>query len=323
MQLTLNLAKMKVTITFFGQAKKVMPWCSQFFRGFLGPVQTGDAEVVVSILNKPNDRFPFQEKAGSLIVEQLLPTRDVVAWLREVPGYTEDFPIGQKTISSFCQDGLLLFNPGTAAGRMYLLRQGHGYFQPLYRLLWIYLAQVLGEKRGCFVHGAALVKDEDGYLFMGDSGAGKSTVVKLCPECRVFSDDGPIFFSQNGEYRVYPSPYHQMDLGKGLDKEVIQMSAGVKGLYFLIKDDRVFLEKVTKKEAFSMILKRYIHFFPYLSAQAKSALFDLFFEACYKLPMYYLHFGLDEDIRKVIPVNKPGGQYDKPKRQRARNQNPL
>jgi len=300
MELTVKLAETNVTISLLGQAKKAIPLCNLYFRHFLHPDQKGDAEVVVSVLKKSNAGFPLREKAGSSIFEQLLPTEDVAAWLKKSPGYTEDFPISEKTISAFCLGGLLLFSPDTAAGRIYLLEEGPGCFKPLYRLLWMYFAQVLGERGGCFLHSAAVVKDEEGYLFMGDSGAGKSTFVKLCPEYEVLSDDGPIISRRDGEYRVYPSPYHQMDFERGLDKEVIQMSARVKGLYFLIKDDRVSLERISKKEAFSMILKRYIHFFPYLSAQAKSALFDHFFEVCYELPTYYLHFRRDQDVWKAI-----------------------
>jgi hypothetical protein len=212
----------------------------------------------------------------------------------------KDFPINKKTICSFCPDGLLLFNRDTVSGRIFIFKQAIDCFHSLYRLLWIYFAQVLGEKGGCFLHAAALGKDGEGYLLMGDSGAGKSTIARLCPECTVFSDDGPIFFKRNGEYRVYPSPFHQIDPVNGLDKKIIQMNARVKGLYFLIKDNQAFLRNISKKRAFSMILKRYIHFFPYLSAQAKSAIFDLFFEVCNKFPIYDLHFRRDQDVWGVI-----------------------
>lgn len=299
-KLTVNLARTNVTIIFLGQARKAIPLCNQYFQGFLHADRKGDAKVEVCILKKPNDRFPFLGKAVNPIFEQLIPTADVAAWLREVPGFTEDFSISEETICSFCLGGLLLFNPRINDGHIYLLNQGPRRFQPLYRLLWMYFAQVLGENGACFVHAVALVRDGEGHLFMGDSGSGKSTLAKHCTGCYVLSDDGPIFLRQNGEYRVYPSPYHQIDPVKGLDKEVIQMSAKVKGLYFLIKDNRVFLERVSKKEAFSMILNRHVHFFPYLSAKAKSALFDLLFEVCYKLPTYYLHFRRDQDVWKVI-----------------------
>ena len=292
MELTLNLAGTSVTISFLDQAKKAAPWCRSLFRGFVQPGKGEGSRIDVSILKKTNGRFLVRSTARNPVFEQLLPTEEVAAWLEKSPGYTEDFPISKRTISSFCLGGLLLYNPDIAAGRMYLLEQGPACFRPLYRLLWMYLAQVLGERGACFIHAAALAKGEDGYLFMGDSGAGKSTFVRLCPEYRALSDDGPIITGWNGEYRVCPSPYHQMDPEGGLDEETLRMNARIRGLYFLIKDDRSFLERVPKKEAFSMTLQRHIHFFPYLSAQAKSALFDLFFEVCYELPAYYLHFSM-------------------------------
>lgn len=302
--MTINLAGIYINITFFAQIKEAIPLCNQFFRNFHSSNQKIDAEIKVNILNNGNDGFHVHETDRNPSFERLLPTREVELWLRKFPEYMKDFPISERTICSFCPEGLLLFNPDTTAGRIYIFKQPTECFHSLYRLLWIYFAQVLGEKGGCFVHAAALVKNKEGYLLMGDSGAGKSTIARLCPECCVFSDDGPIFFRQNGEYRVYPSPFHQMDPVKGLDKKIIQMNARVKGVYFLIKDNRAFLRNISKKRAFSMILKRYIHFFPHLSAQAKSAIFDLFFEMCNKFPIYDLHFRRDQDVWGVITSYK-------------------
>ena len=301
MELALNIAGTQVTINFLGQTEKAIPLCNRFFRGFMQSDQRVDAETGLSILKKPVSRYHIRKIAGSRVFEKLLPVRDVAKWLEGIQGHNRDFPMNEKTICSFCLNGLLLFDPGTSAGRIYLLKEGDGYFQPLYRLIWIYLSQVLGEMGGCFVHAAALVKDGEGSLFIGGSGSGKSSLArKLSQKYHVFSDDSPILFSQNGEHKLYPSPYHQMDPLKGLDKEVLRMSAGLKGLYFLVKDEQVFLDRVSRKEAFSMILMQYIHFFPYLSAEAKATLFDLFFDACYKIPAYYFHFRLDYDLWKVI-----------------------
>lgn len=304
MEMTVSLAGIDITMTFLDQAKEAIPLCNQFFRDFQSSGEIGDAEIRVNISTNTNDGFPFRAEERNLVFERLLPIREVEVWLRKFPEYMKDFPISEKTICSLCPNGLLLFNPDTTAGHIYIFKQVIDCFHSLYRLLWIYFAQVLGEKGGCFVHAAALVKNKEGYLLMGDSGAGKSTIARLCPECCVFSDDGPIFFRQNGEYRVYPSPYHQMDPVNGLGKKIIQMNAKVKGVYFLIKDKQAFLRNISKKRAFSMILKRYIHFFPYLSAQAKLAIFDLFFEVCNKFPIYDLHFRRDQDVWGVITSYK-------------------
>jgi hypothetical protein len=303
MKLALNIAETKVAINFSEQTEKAIPLCSRFFKGFIQSGQRADAEAGLSILKKPVSRYHVQKIAGSRVFEKLIPVRNVSEWLKDIHGHNIDFPMNEKTICSFCLNGLLLFYPETSAGRIYLLKEGDDCFQPLYRLIWMYLSQVLGEMGGCFVHAAALVNGGEGSLFMGGSGSGKSSLARrLGQKYHVFSDDGPILFRRNGEYRLYPSPYHQMDPLKGLDEEVLPRNAELKALYFLVKDKQVFLDRVSRQEAFSMILMQYIHFFPYLSTEAKATLFDLFFDACYKIPAYYLHFRLDYDLWKVIDL---------------------
>lgn len=300
MKLTVNLAGTKIEISFIGRAEKAIHLCSQYFRSFLCPNQASHAKITVSILERPNHGFPVRETTGNPVFEQLLSTTEVVEWLKEISEYKEDFPISERTISSFCLDGLLLFDPDTVSGRIYLLKPGIECFKPLYRLFWMYFAQVFGEIGSFFIHAVALVKDQKGYLFMGDSGAGKSTLASLYREHTVFSDDSPIFCKQDGGYRVFPSPYHQLDSLKGLDRDIAAMSAEVRGLYFLIKDDKVYSEKLSKKEAISMIINRHIHFFLYLSTQARSGIFSIIYEACNKLPTYNFHFCQDQNMWRVI-----------------------
>lgn len=300
MELTLTLAGINIGISFLGRAEKAINICSQYFRDFLFPHPSRDAEITVSVLETENHHFPFQTTTGNPVFERLLSTPDAAAWLRELPGHKEDFPISERTISSFCLGGLLLFDPDTASGRIYLLEPGPECFKPLYRLFWMYFAQVFGELGGCFIHATALVRGQKGYLFMGDSGAGKSTLAGLCKEHTVFSDDSPIFRKQDGGCYVFPSPYHQFGPFKGLDKTVTAMRAEIKGLYFLIQDNQVYLEKVSKKKAIAMIINRYIHFFLYLSTRAKSGMFRIICEACDKLPAYDLHFRQDRNMWSAI-----------------------
>jgi hypothetical protein len=300
MELTLTLAGINIGISFLGRAEKAINLCSQYFRDFLCPHPSRDAEIAVSVLETENHPFQFQATNGNAVFEKLLSTRDVASWLRELKGHKEDFPISERTISSFCLGGLLLFDPDTASGRINLLNPGPECFKPLYRLFWMYFAQVLGEFEGFFIHAAALVKGKKGYLFMGDSGAGKSTLAGLCKEHIVLSDDSPIFRKKDGGCYVFPSPYHQFDPLKGLDKNVTAMSAEIKSLYFLIKDNRVYLENVSKKDAISMIINRHIHFFLYLSSRARSGIFNIICEACNKLPTYNFHFRQDRNVRSAI-----------------------
>ncbi len=308
MKLVLHIADVAVKLTFLGQAKRAVPLCRKYFHGFLQPSEMVDAEVKVSILKNTNDFSPMFGKGGDLNFEQQLISGEVFAWLSGFPDFQEDIPENEATIASSFMDGLLLFDPGATAGHIYLLNEGPECFRPLHRLLWMYMAQVLGEKEACFMHGAALVKDKKGFLFLGDSGAGKSSLARVTEGAIVFSDDSPILTRRNGGYQVFSSPYHQMDPSKGLDEEAIGRSASLGGLYFLFKDERLYLDGVSRKEAVSRIIKRYILFFSYLSGQAKSILFDLILELCHRLTIHNLHFRLDQDVWELITGSRAGGE---------------
>ncbi|MBN1832484.1 MAG: hypothetical protein JW896_10260 [Deltaproteobacteria bacterium] len=307
MELAITIADTAVKMTFLDQAEKAVPLCRNYFRGFLRPTEMVDAEINVSVLKNTNGTSPAGENKGDSYFEQKLISREVFAWLSRFSNFQEDIPENENTIASSCLDGLLLFDPDTAAGRIYLLNEGPECFRPLHRLLWIYLAQVLGERKACFMHGAALVKSGKGYLFLGDSGAGKSSLSNISNEALVLSDDSPILSRRNGNYQVFSSPYHQVDISKGLSKEAIGRSARVEGLYFLFKDERLYLDEVSREEAVSRIIKRYILFFPYLSGRAKSALFDLILELCHRLTIHNLHFCLDQDVWGLIEDTTVGG----------------
>jgi hypothetical protein len=300
MEMTLNLAENNINISFLGQAKKAIPLCQYYFSDFLHLELNNGARIKVSILSNNHREFPFRSSIGYPVIEQLLPAQEVAAWLSHIPEYGQDFAVNEASICAHCHDGLLLFDSNTAAGHILLLNQGRACFRPLHRLFWMYFAQVLGEKNCCFIHCAALAKNHSGYLFWGDSGAGKSTVANLSSQGTVISDDSPIFVKENGDYFVYPSPFHQLEHKKNLAKKAETHRTRVKALYFLVKDERLYLENISTRKAFSMILQQHIHFFPYLTVKAKSALFDVFFDACKTIPTYYLHFGRNQDVWEVI-----------------------
>jgi hypothetical protein len=306
MKLTICMADTIITVNLLGEAKKAVDLCREYFKDFLCPTQKGDAEIKVVILKCHNKNFPVKKKGRTRVFEQRLSTKDIIEWLNGLAVQIGDFTATETTISSSCLDGVLLFNPESSDGCIFL-KDGPGSLRPVYRLFWMYLAQVLGERKGCFVHSAALVRDEKGYIFLGESGAGKSSLARACPGTDVFSDDSPVLCERDGGYLVFPSPFHQLDSSQGLSKDVIGLNARVERFYFLSKDNRTYLESVSKREAFSLIMNRHILFFHYLSARARSHLFELFFNACDKIPYYNLHFCLDDkDIWERLML-KDGG----------------
>jgi hypothetical protein len=291
-ELDINLAGIRIGMIFLDHAQKAVPLLERCFQGYVEPRGLRDTEIVVSLLGEPGPPFPLEALSCQPIVEQRLSAAQVAEWLGQHPDCHPDAVVTDETILALSLGGLLLFDPPTGNGHIYLLKQGPECFQPLLHLSWMYFAQVLGEKGCCFVHGAALAKGGKGYLFIGHSGAGKSTVASQCNGSIVLSDDSPIFRKENGRFCLFASPYHQLRLSCGQDERAPRMSVPAKGLYFLNQSDHLHLEMVSRPQAVSMLLGQHIHFFAYLSRRAKASLFDLFLEACNRLPAYRFYFGL-------------------------------
>ena len=265
----------------------------------------------------------FKSIAAESDCEQVLPAELVRSRMSQFPGQFADVTVAPGTICSYYQGGLLLFDPDTLAGRICFFEPTEYIFHNLYRLLWVYIAQVLGEKGACFLHAAALVQDKKAYLFLGNSGSGKSTIARLCSDGLLYSDDGPVFLKQKGVYRVYPSPYRQVNFGHVIDRKIVQTGAEPAGLYFIHKHRRIFLEKMLPKEALSIIIKQHIHFFVHLSPRAKALLFDLFSEVCDTVSAYNLFFYKSGNVWKTVTASESGGKDDRQKGQRQNIQKAL
>lgn len=305
--LTVNLSGKPIGIHLSGRAEGGMALCRDILREFLSSESHPLAQIAIKRFDPPGEDIPGWPKPGEPLLEKRLPDKEVLAWLRKAEFFQGDFPLSEQSLCSYCLGALHIFDPLTGAGYAFLLERGPGYFRPLYRLLWMYFAQVLGQGGGCFLHGTALEREESGYLFLGDSGAGKSTLAGLFNECDVLSDDSPIMQSNGNGHWLHPSPFHQITRKDGRRWDSIPTPVPITGLFFLVKGDKTYLEKVSGKNAFSMIISRHIHFFHYLSREARSLLFDLMFEVSHSIPTYYLHFSLDGDVWSVLSNAQGGG----------------
>jgi hypothetical protein len=73
----------------------------------------------------------------------------------------------------------------------------------------ILLARVLPDKQGCIFHSAGMIIDGNGFLFVGHSGAGKSTIVDLLrTEGEILCDDRNIVRRFPEEWRIFGTWSH-------------------------------------------------------------------------------------------------------------------
>ena len=153
---------------------------------------------------------------------------------------------------------------------------------------------------GIMVHGVGISRRGVGLLFLGLSGAGKTTVAQLSDPAEVIADDGIIVEHKEGDYFLATAPFDQLSScsqrGNISPDHRRRLTMGL----FLKKDNRVYLEKISSLEAGSLILKNQIHFFRYFPPHIAEKTFDLVTDLCRKIPFYRLHFKKDPSFWPLV-----------------------
>lgn len=125
-----------------------------------------------------------------------------------------------------------------------------------YPLDEILMASLLGAGRGILLHACALMDGEEGYLFSGKSGDGKSTLAGLWRTeegVKILNDDRVIVRRQAGSFFMYGTPWH------GSVKEVSPQSALLEKIIIIRHDRENCLRQLDPFEAAKAL---YVRSFP-------------------------------------------------------------
>ncbi len=157
----------------------------------------------------------------------------------------------------------------------------------------ILFARLLADRGGIILHGSGLIFEEKGYLFVGHSDAGKTTLVKIFRHhALILNDDRIIVRKEDGKFYLYGTPWHG-DLSLVAPDRV-----PLKAILFLnqAKENRV--ERTETLDAFkrlygctikSLVTKRW----------AKNTL-DICQDLSREVPCYHLYFDKTEGVISTI-----------------------
>lgn len=134
-----------------------------------------------------------------------------------------------------------------------LLREDLDLIHPLeYPLDEVMISNVLGRGRGVELHSCGVIDAEGrGRLFVGVSGAGKTTTARLWEgaSSRIVSDDRVIVREQDGAMRMYGTPWH------GEAELALADSVPLAGIYLLVQADENALRSVPDAVAVAQMFR--------------------------------------------------------------------
>ncbi len=156
----------------------------------------------------------------------------------------------------------------------------------------IVLARVLAERQACYLHSSAVVMDGSGLLFVGHSGAGKSTTVRLVGSAgEVLCDDRNIIRRWPDGFRVHGSWSH------GEVPTVSSASAPLAAILFLRQAPHNRLVELAPREAATALATCVVK--PLVTADWWRMILELVEHAVAEVPCYALEF---DTSGRVVPL---------------------
>ena len=160
------------------------------------------------------------------------------------------------------------------------------------RLITYAYSQALAPGNGMLLHAAAVVKDRRAFLFLGSSGAGKSTAASLSAKHKVIGDDVIAIKKIGASYVVFPTPWKQAPFQKGAE----QLNAEVKAFFFIRKSHQVSFKPILPEEALKRMLYSHIHFLCYTRRPLLDDIFRTASGFARDIPAYDMEFTRDNDF---------------------------
>jgi len=148
----------------------------------------------------------------------------------------------------------------------------------------ILLARVLADREGCYIHASGVVLDGKGFLFVGHSDAGKSTMVMMLQDkAKVLCDDRIIVRRWPKGFKIHGTWSH------GDVPDVSADSAPLKAILFLRQDRENRLIPIDHtQEIIGMLLACLIK--PLGTADWWEKMLNLVDQMAHEVPCYSLHF---------------------------------
>jgi hypothetical protein len=188
------------------------------------------------------------------------------------------------------------FDASFANGEVIISADLHRKEAPLYPLAYpldeLLFLHLMSSASGLEVHGLGLIDtDERGVLFLGQSGAGKSTVTRFWETTAgttVLSEDRVAIRLIDGVPRIFGTPWH------GDARHGAPASAPLREVFFLEQSKAHAVSSLSATRAAARLMS--VGFFPFYDPQAIAASFDVCSEVATRIRCRVLSFAEDASV---------------------------
>lgn len=161
-------------------------------------------------------------------------------------------------------------------------------------LLRVLLSMILLLRRGFLLHAATVERAGRAYIFMGCSGAGKSTVASLSPSGAPLSDEISLLRAGDSGWLAHGTPFWGEFRSGNRNAHL-----PVAGIYALVQAAENRVEEISPREALRALLPNVLFFSG--SAEQRNALLCITAECAEALPFFRLQFRRDASFWEVLP----------------------
>lgn len=153
-----------------------------------------------------------------------------------------------------------------------------------------FLARVFAHKDACWLHSGGIKYKNNGFLFVGHSGAGKSTIIKMLKNhAEILCDDRNIIRKHTEGFRIHGT------WGHGEVPLVSNTSAPLKAIFLLSHSDETrIVREHDRVKIIKMLLACLIK--PFLTHEWWNLSIDFFSNLIKNTPVYSLYFNTSGDM---------------------------
>lgn len=169
------------------------------------------------------------------------------------------------------------------------------------------LASFLLHHDGVVLHASSVEYKDKAILFAGKEGAGKSTIVKLIPECLILNDDFAIIRKIENDYYLFSSPFYETNPFPKKKKMVL-----IDRIYCLKQSNTCVSALIDRSEAMiriiplvlnplSFIPSTWVNFPTSYKKEIGRFMFKAASDLSAKIPCFMLQFRKDRSFIQYLP----------------------